>query len=203
MSEPIKDNKVEEPIASYSKIYTYADYMKSGVDEIYEIIRGKIMEMAPAPGNSHQAVCGSLFVEMYKLLENSPCQIRIAPFDVILPIKNEKKDKATTVVQPDISVICDLDKIEEAGCFGPPNLVVEIISPSSSKRDVQDKFSIYEEAGVNEYWVVFPKDAVVTVYVLKDNKYNMSGNFTALDTIQSITLTEVKIDLTKIFQQTV
>jgi len=105
------------------------------------------------------------------------------------------------VVQPDLCVICNPDLIEERGCFGPPDLVVEIVSPFSTKRDVQDKLSIYEEAGVKEYWIVFPKEEVITIYVLKD-KYEMSGHFVASDTIQSVTLPEVNIELTKIFQKT-
>jgi len=196
------DNKnvIKEPTASYNtKIYTYADYLKFEYEEMVELIRGKIFRMSAGPKSFHQDISRNLGTEIANFLKGKNCKIYYAPFDVVLPVKNESKDKSTTVVQPDICVICDRSKIDEAGCFGAPDFIVEIISPSTSKKDMNDKLSIYEEAGVKEYWIVFPKDETINMFSLKDGKYRLQKMYTKTEQISPVTLPDLTIDLESIF----
>jgi Uma2 family endonuclease len=106
------------------------------------------------------------------------CKVRPAPFDVRFPKNGETADKKIyTVVQPDISVICDLSKLDEAGCLGAPDMIVEVQSPSTAKRDWIEKFALYQEHGVREYWIVHPKDKSVHVFILQDNGQYDAGSF--------------------------
>src|SRR5712675_987740 len=146
-------SKVEEPDPSLT--YTYADYLQWKFEERLELIKGKIFKMSPAPAPFHQRVVSNLNGIFYNALKKKNCQIYPAPFDVRLPVKNKKKDnEVTTVVQPDISIICDESKIDARGCCGAPDLVVEILSPGNSEKEVKLKFELYEEAGIKEYWIV-------------------------------------------------
>jgi len=120
-----KTDKIEEPIASYGTSYTYADYLKFQYEEMVELIRGKIYKMSAAPRKNHQLISMALSNVIYNYLENKPCQVFAAPFDVILPVRNQAKNKATTVIQPDICVICDENKLDDAGCFGAPDWIIE------------------------------------------------------------------------------
>ena len=105
-------------------------------------------------------------------MDDNACQIYTAPFDVRLPARNERKpDQLHTVVQPDICIICDTAKLDDAGCLGAPDWVIEITSPRTVKNDFNEKFNLYEESGVREYWVVQPKEKAVNVYVLEEGKY--------------------------------
>lgn len=125
--------EAEEPIISYGQLnpdgeYTYWDYLKWQFEERVELIRGKIFKMSPAPGSLNQRVSFKLGVALDKCFQGKSCSIFAAPFDVRLPIPSAKKD--TTVVQPDLCVICDPTKIDERGCKGAPDLVIEIVSPA-------------------------------------------------------------------------
>lgn len=156
--------QVEEP--DHSLLYTYADYLLWKYEERLELIRGKIYKMSPAPNPTHQQVSVKLSAELYIFLKRKQCRVFSAPFDVRLPVKNRKKDdEVTTVVQPDICVICDESKIDSRGCCGAPNLVVEILSPGNSKTEVRTKFELYEEAGVQEYWIINPVEENLVVYI--------------------------------------
>src|SRR6218665_1287708 len=137
--------KAEEP--DLSGTYSYADYLNWQWDDMTELIRGKIFRMSPAPGSLHQRVSGNLFGLLWNQLKGKPCQVFSAPFDVRLPVKWKKNDRdITTVVQPDLCVICDPSKIDERGCLGAPDLIMEILSRHTSTKDVRDKFDVYEEA---------------------------------------------------------
>ena len=105
---------------------------------------------------------------------NGKCEVYSAPFDVRFPKNGETADdKIYTVVQPDICVVCDLSKLDELGCCGAPDMIVEILSPSTMKKDLTKKFDLYEENGVKEYWIVHPNDKTVNVFILKeDGKYD-------------------------------
>jgi Uma2 family endonuclease len=102
------------------------------------------------------------------------CEVHHAPFDVRFPRNGETADeKIYTVVQPDVCVICDPSKLDDRGCIGAPDLIVEVQSVSTAKRDLNEKFNLYELSGVKEYWVVFPKDQAVTVFCLQeDGRYD-------------------------------
>jgi Uma2 family endonuclease len=191
-------SKVEEPDSSFT--YTYADYLQWQFEERLELFRGKIFRLS-APNTNHQAIAGSLTAELVRYLKGTKCKTYPAPFDVRLPVKNRKKDnEVTTVVQPDICVVCDETKIDSRGCCGAPDLVVEILSPGNSKKEIKLKYELYEEAGVKEYWIINPVEENVVVFLLNDE-----GNFSGLkmyateDEIISIAIPGLKINLKEIF----
>ena len=169
-----------EPDLEYSS-YTYADYVNFSFEYMVELIRGKIYKMTPAPSSRHQIVAGNLHYLMRANFTEKNCQIFIAPLDVILPIYSQKKDSPNTVVQPDLCIVCDPKKIHEAGCFGAPDLIIEIISPHTSKKDLTKKYEVYEEAGVREYWIVFPKEEIIETYVLAGSKFRRGETFVKAD----------------------
>ena len=158
-----------------SKRYTYADYLTWVDDKARELINGFISMMS-APRSVHAGVSFNISYQLGSILKRNKgkCKVFYAPFDVRLPKNGETDDeKIDTVVQPDICVICDLSKIDKRGCCGAPDMIVEILSPSTTKKDVFDKFLLYEESGVKEYWIVYPENEAVTVFLLQGNgKYN-------------------------------
>ena len=123
-----------------------------------------------------------------------------APFDVRLPIKGKTNEEILTVVEPDLCVICDLDKIEYSGCLGAPDLVVEILSPGNTKKEMKYKYEVYEEAGVREYWAVHPNDKSVIKYVLDTNgQFIGSKHYYDGEMMPSTIFEGLEIDLTKVF----
>jgi Uma2 family endonuclease len=190
---------VEEPDPSLS--YTYADYLKWKFEEQVELIRGKIFKMSPAPAPLHQKVSIRLSSKIFNFLERKTCQVFPAPFDVRLPVKNKKKDnEITTVVQPDICVICDENKIDSRGCLGAPDLVIEILSPGNTEKEVKLKFELYEEAGVKEYWVVYPSEENVAVFILNEKeKYDGAKIYAGKDRVKSSAVKGLIIKLEDIF----
>ncbi len=189
----------EEPSGDYGKIYTYADYIHFEFEEMVEIIRGKLFRMSPAPWTKHQTVVGNLHRDIANFLKKQKCRVFISPYDVILPVNNLKRDKATTVVQPDIVVVCNSEIIEEAGCFGVPDFLIEVLSPFNSKKDLNDKYSVYEEAGVKEYWIVMPKEELIEVFLLEDGKYKRMQTYVKSDLLSPFTIPDLTIDLAEIF----
>ena len=147
-----------------TKEYSYSDYMLWQFQERVELIKGFILRMSPAPSMVHQTVVNNLTGIFYINFKNKPCRVFQAPFDVRLPIPSARKD--STVVQPDLCIICDERKLDQKGCQGTPDLMVEILSPKNSKHDVHTKFNLYQEAGVKEYWIVNPTDKLILVYTL-------------------------------------
>jgi Uma2 family endonuclease len=180
-------------------LYTYADYLTWEFQERVELIRGRLFPMSPAPSTLHQQVSGAIHFEIYRYFLHQSCQVFFAPFDVRLPV-SLKKGQTTTVVQPDICVICDAGKLDEKGCFGAPDLVVEVLSPGNSKKEMREKYQAYEESGVLEYWLVYPVDREVRVYVL-----NAEGKFVGLapvvedDVLGSVAFPGLEIDLKRVF----
>jgi Uma2 family endonuclease len=178
-------------------LYTYADYLKWDFEEIVELIKGKIFTKAAAPNRRHQEVSGNLFATLFNFLKNHSCKVYSAPFDVRFS-RNPAYAKTDSVVQPDISVICDLSKLDDKGCFGAPDLIVEIISPGNSRVELQNKYELYEEFGVREYWIVHPTDCTVLIYTLIDGKYQPSRLFTSGDRIKSVVLPGFSLDLEEV-----
>jgi Uma2 family endonuclease len=161
----------------FSKTYTYADYYSWRFEERLELIKGKIFKMSPAPGGNHQTISFNIAGELYVFLKNKSCKAYPAPFDVRL-VRDEKSDKKIkTVVQPDISVVCDLSKVaDERSCLGAPDIVVEILSPGNNAKEIKIKYDLYEEFGVKEYWVVYPGEQSLMRYVLnKDGRFITEG----------------------------
>jgi Uma2 family endonuclease len=152
-----------------SKKYTYADYLLWTIEERLELIRGHVFRMSPAPSRKHQEISREIFGQLWLQLKNNPCKPFSAPFDVRLPRPGQTADEdILTVVQPDLCVICDSDKLDDRGCLGPPDLIIEILSPGNSEKEMRQKFSVYEEAGVREYWLVDPAQEAVFVYILNE-----------------------------------
>jgi Uma2 family endonuclease len=198
---------VKEPIADFSQLdldgtYTYSDYVFWKFKERVELIRGKIFSMSPAPNTEHQRIALRLTLSLGNFFKENPCQVFPAPFDVRLPRK--KGESIYTVVQPDLCVICDPTKLDEKGCLGAPDLLVEILSPGNTKKEMHDKFEVYEESGVREYWLVHPGEKIVLVYVL-----NEKGKFIGLQpltdeqTLEAALFPGLKVDLGELFAEPV
>ncbi len=151
--------------------FTYADYLKWPDDERWELIDGEAYAMSPAPTISHQTLVLSIGKQIDDALDGAPCRALIAPVDVLLPTPEEADDHSTTVVQPDILVVCNPEKITERNVRGAPDWIIEVLSPATARHDHLTKRALYERAGVREYWLVHPVDRVVTVYTLKDGRF--------------------------------
>jgi Uma2 family endonuclease len=177
-----------------TKQYTVADYLSWQFKERVELFRGYIAKMSPAPNTSHQEYAGNIYTEIKVFLKNKNCKVFFAPIDVYLPSKDKK-----SVVQPDIIVVCNLKKIENKGCVGAPDIVVEILSPGNSKKEMKDKYALYEEAGVKEYWVVFPSEQVIQIYELVDNQYKAKAPLANGDKITTPILEGFELELDEIF----
>ncbi|MDX1908270.1 MAG: Uma2 family endonuclease [Bacteroidia bacterium] len=162
------------PITSLDQLdpngtYTYADYLLWQFEERVELLRGKIRQMS-APSRRHQDISRNLSVSLGNALWKTTCKVYVAPFDVRLARKREDKD-VITVVQPDLCVICDRSKLDDRGCNGAPDLIVEILSPGNSRTEMRDKFELYQEAGVLEYWIVSPTEKTIQVWKLNEQGY--------------------------------
>jgi Uma2 family endonuclease len=148
------------------QVYDYGAYLTWPEDVRYELIDGIAYLMAPAPTVRHQDIAGGIYVQLYNQMGGSRCRVLIAPVDVLLPRADETDERVDTVVQPDVVVICDPQKISERRVRGAPDLVIEVLSPSTASHDMVKKRRIYESHGVPEYWLVHPTDRVLTVYRL-------------------------------------
>ncbi len=195
--KPFDDISVLEPEATYS----YADYMKWNFAERIELIKGKLFKMSPAPKRVHQEISLALAMEIGIFLKGGKCKVYNAPFDVRLPKEKGLSDKETdTVVQPDVCVVCDESKLDERGCVGAPDLIIEVLSASTASKDLTNKFNLYEEHGVKGYWIVHPTEKVVEVFTLDANgRYRSEGKFGRESAIEPRTLQGLTIHLTEIF----
>ncbi|MBU0934800.1 MAG: Uma2 family endonuclease [Spirochaetes bacterium] len=149
--------------------FTLEDWHKWPEGERWELINGEAWNMSPAPGREHQKLVGRLHAAIYGFLENKPCEVYVAPTDVFLAVDDESESR-DTVVQPDLLVVCDPDKLVDEGIRGAPDLVIEVLSPSTAAKDLEDKKALYEKHGVREYWIV-RSDGSVFVWVLEAARY--------------------------------
>lgn len=184
-----------------NKIYSYADYLKWQFDERVELIKGKIFKMSPAPNTNHQIICGNLFSAMHVYLSGKECKVFMAPFDVRLSRKKDDDKNVLTVVQPDICVICDPAKIDTKGCLGAPDIVVEILSPANNSKELKNKYEVYEQAGVKEYWIISPQDYTFLMYTLTDGVYVPSRLMVEGDVVQSGVLPGFTLNLSTLFSE--
>lgn len=180
-----------------SQSYSYTDYLQWRFKERVELIKGKVFKMSPAPRRVHQEISRYLVRQLDAFFYDDPCKLYFAPFDVRLPRAND--EEVLTVVQPDICVICDQYKLDEKGCNGAPDLIVEILSPSTAKTDVQDKFDLYEESGVKEYWIVHVDEKILELFYLNGGRYQLERMYTQEDTFHSVVFDKLQIDLKAIF----
>ncbi len=184
------------------EIHTYADYRQWNGDKRFELIAGEVYDMSPAPSRRHQEICIELSRQIANHLVDHSCSVYAAPFDVRLAEAHEADEEATTVVQPDISVICDPQKLDEKGCKGPPDFIAEIISPSTASRDNITKAALYETHGVKEYWIVHPVDKILIVRILdKNGKYAPPAFYDGKGSLALSVLPALAIDLDALFQQ--
>ena len=181
--------------------YTYADYLLWRFKEQVELLRGKLFKMSPAPREIHQRVLNEINFELMSFFRNKACRVYPAPFDVRLPTKGIADNQIYTIVQPDLCVVCDLEKIDGRGCVGAPDLVVEILSPSNSRKDLKDKYEIYQEVGVPEYWIVDADDKAIYRYVLEGDTYIGLPPVSEGDVFSSRKFPEMKIDTKHIFKE--
>lgn len=151
--------------------HTYADYRHWPEEVRYELIDGIAYAKGPAPARVHQEVLGAIYRQVADALEGGPCRPFIAPFDVRLPVADEADAAVSTVVQPDLVVVCNLAKLDDAGCRGAPDWVVEVLSPRTVSHDQTVKLAAYERAGVPEVWLVHPTDRVLSIYRLEGARY--------------------------------
>ena len=182
--------------------YTYADYLLWRFKEQVELLRGKLFKMSPAPREIHQRVSMRLSGELYAFFKERTCRLYSAPFDVRLPMKGKgtADNQIYTIVQPDLCVVCDLEKIDGRGCIGAPDLVVAILSPSNSRKDLKDKYEIYQEAGVSEYWIVDADDKAIYRYVLEGDIYIGLPPVSEGDVFRSKKFPEMEIDTKIVFR---
>ena len=194
-----KNDRVEEPNATYG-YYSYADYLTWPMDVVAELIQGKLFKKAAAaPNRIHQRVSLKLSVKLYQFLEGKTCQVYEAPFDVRFPKDSKEDHRIFDVVQPDICVVCDPSILDQRGCIGSPDLIVEILSPGNSKLELKQKFDLYESREVKEYWIIQPEHQTMTIYTWVNGTYLPSRLFTTGDVIESQVVKGFKLDLEEFF----
>jgi len=197
-----KFNTMQLSDLDFDKTYTYADYLQWTFDDRLEILKGKLFKMTPAPNRMHQRLSGVIFNRVFQFLKGQPCHVYAAPFDVRLSRKNTADESVTTVFQPDICVICDLTKLDDRGCVGAPDIVVEILSPGNNKKELRNKYEIYEEAGVQEYWIIWPLEKTFLKYTLNEaGKYVASRVLTLGDEVTTPVLPGFVLDLEEVFEE--
>jgi Uma2 family endonuclease len=181
--------------------FTYADYLADVSNDRYELLDGKIV-MQAAPSSVHQEISMELSRQFANYLVGKKCRVYHAPFDVRLFEKEgDSPNNVYTVFQPDISVVCDRKKIDNRGCKGAPDLVIEILSPSTAGRDWISKLNQYRKAGVREYWIVDPQNQLVHVFLLKDGQFFLCKVYSKTETAEVNVLDGCSIDLNQVFPE--
>jgi len=189
------DSMVKEAVVDYDMKYTYSDYLQWDDDKRRELIDG-VPYLMSAPTRSHQKVSGNLHIQFANLLKGKPCEVYYAPFDVRL----NADTLDDTVVQPDLLIVCDESKLDEAGCIGAPDLTVEILSPSSSRHDTVRKFNTYRKNGVREYWIIDPERNTLAVHILSGSNY-ITHLYSDTDKVPVHVLNNCTIDLSEVFEK--
>lgn len=183
-------------------VYSYADYLSWQFEQALEVIEGKIFPMS-APSRTHQKISWNLTLVFGEFMKVHHCDAYAAPFDVRLynRAKSIRADEDIyTVVQPDLCIICDLEKLDERGCLGAPDLIVEILSPGNAKREMKIKRELYAESGVREYWVVDPARETLTRYNLDtESGYDRPLIFVSDELVPSDVFPDLVLDLKELF----
>jgi Uma2 family endonuclease len=191
-----------QPAISNPAVFTYKDYLGWPEEEHWELIDGIPWNMSPAPGTTHQRMVRELAVALYTALTDRPCELFLAPFDVRLPETTADQDEdenILTVVQPDLAIVCDENKIDAKGCLGPPDVMIEVLSPSSAYRDETEKLHLYEAQGVREYWIVNPDGGYIMVYTLVGKKYGKPEYLRNDDILISKVIDGIVLELAPLF----
>ena len=182
--------------------YTYGDYRSWDDDLRWELIDGEAFCMSPGPGEAHQALSAKLVTRLVTYFEGKGCRVYASPFDVMLPNGDESEDEIDTVIQPDIMILCDISKLQHNGIKGAPEVVFEILSPSTAWRDLADKLYLYERAGVKEYMTVDPVNSIVTAYRRgEDGLFSQRSVYRISDVLEFKTFPDLKIPLNSVFER--
>ena len=195
---------MSEPALKDDRMYTYGDYKNWPEDERWELIDGTAWNMSPAPNRYHQKYLTGFMMQIAHFLEGSSCDVYPAPFEVLLPDNSEdEEDDISTVVQPDISVICDRNKLTDKGCTGAPDWIIEILSPYTSRMDMSIKYELYERHRVREYWIADPGNKYVHVYLLDEKgKYPECPQVYLQDSVVTCHVIEgLSLDLRRVFSK--
>ncbi|MBL7796782.1 MAG: Uma2 family endonuclease [Saprospiraceae bacterium] len=183
--------------------YSYADYLTWRFEERVELIWGKVFRLFPAPSLKHQKVSTALLRGLLAHFEKHTCNVFHAPFDVRL-LDQKKSVRANkdifTVVQPDICVICDDTKLDEQGCLGAPDWIIEILSPRTAKKDLKIKYDLYEQNAVPEYWIVHPNEQYIQAYSLENGKYGEMRLYSEEDRATPPLFPNLQLPLPDIFE---
>ena len=180
--------------------YTYGDYKMWNDGLRWELIDGEAFCMSPGPRTAHQSLSSKLIIKLGNYFEGTGCQVFDAPFDVMLPSGDEPEDEIDTVVQPDIMVLCDKSKLQDNGIKGAPDIVIEILSPSTTKRDLDDKLNLYERAGVKEYIIADPLNRAMIAHRRDDGgRYSFRKVYGADDVLDFGIFPELKINLSSVW----
>ena len=197
---PINDIPQLDP----KKQYTYADFLTWQFDERVELIKGWLYNLGTAPRLTEKNVIGHLFIEIYSFFKTKHAEVYSEWFDVrLVKNKGQKNNEIDTVIQPDICIICDETKLDDAGCVGAPDLIIEILSDSTAKKDYNEKFNLYEENEVKEYWIVNPASQTIEVFSLIDGSFVSLGLFNekeGAETVEGNLFPELQIELKTIFK---
>lgn len=187
------------PLLQNNKKYTYGDYLTWPEEERWEIIDG-IPYMQSAPSWQHQSISLELSRQFANYLLDKSCKAFTAPFDLTIPEENKKEEDSTNVVQPDLVVVCNKEGLKGTGYCGIPSLIIEISSPSTTRRDKVLKFNKYEKAGVKEYWIVEPEGKFISVFILQDTmRYGRPETYTEENKIKVSIFSDLEIDLNPVF----
>lgn len=190
------------PLPAKQERYTFADILAWDEDERIEIINGEAFMMAP-PSSRHQEISMELARQLANFLEGKRCKVYHAPFGVrLFEQDGDTPDDVATMVEPDLSVVCDRSKIDRHGCKGAPDLIIEILSPSTRRRDRLVKLNLYQRAGVREYWIVDPDSQSVQVF-LPDNggSLRLHEDYGREDVAKVNVLDGCFIELSKVFSE--
>jgi Uma2 family endonuclease len=196
----IDDGGYFMPLPEKNKKYTYADYLTWSEEERWEIING-IPYLQAAPTWQYQAVLLELARQFANYLQDKSCRVFTAPFDLRIPEANEKDEETTNVVQPDIIIICDNSGLKKTGYYGVPELIIEVVSPSTGQKDKIEKFNLYEKAGVKEYWIVEPDEKVVMVFTLEEGRYGRPQMYSEEDKVKVSIFDNLVIELKPVFER--
>jgi len=186
-----------------NQTYSYADYLKWQFDEAIELIKGKIMLMSPAPSVKHQDISMNLTRSLSVFFNHKKCRVYAAPFDVRLYDRKKSilaNQDIHTVVQPDLCVICSPEILDQQGCNGAPDWIIEILSKGNAKREMKIKYELYQESGVTEYWLVYPEQQAIHQFVLDENGRYQLKQMYADGIAVPHTFPELAIELTEVFE---
>lgn len=187
-------------LAYQPKKYSYADLVEMDTEERYEIIDGELYLMS-SPTTIHQMIAGEIYVQLATYLKGKKCRVFIAPLDVKLSGQEEDK-KEFFVVQPDVVIVCEKEKITSRTILGAPDFAVEILSPSTKSRDRVMKLNFYQQFGVKEYWIISPEDNEISVYLLNEQGiYTIPKAYYLDEEIKVNVLEDCKISLKELIQE--